>query len=106
MSKRKNIMALWKEFNPYAEKSMKDDFAQEVSPFTSKIIAYLDSGEVTLASPSCSVDVFSGKTINRTTCILTDGVFSWSDSLGHYVQQYNLQLPSDFLEKILGSRMS
>jgi hypothetical protein len=99
-------MASWKEFNPYAKKSMKDDFSQEELPFTSEIIAYLNRGEVVLVSPSCSVDVLSGEIINPTKCVLTDGVFSWSDSLEYYVQKYYLRLPSEFLEKILGEQAS
>lgn len=45
MSKRKNIMATWKEFNPISERSMKDDFKNTPSPFREKIIEYLNNGE-------------------------------------------------------------
>ena len=37
MTKRFNIMSIWKEFNPLAEKSMKDDFKKQPSPFYNKI---------------------------------------------------------------------
>lgn len=94
-------MAIWKEFNPLAEKSMEEDFAEKPSLFVQKILAYLNNGEVVLASPSCAVDVFSGERINQTNCILTDGEYSWSNSLGYYVQKYNLQIPKEFEQKML-----
>ena len=103
MNKRKNVMTLWKEFNPCAEKSMQDDFAKETSPYILKITTYLNKGEVILMSPTSSIDIFSGERISQTKSILTDGEFSWSNSLVYYVQKYNLQLPADFLNKILNS---
>ena len=101
MTKRQNIMAQWKEFNPVANKSMKDDFEDSPSPFTEKIIAYLNKGELTLASPSSATDVFSGERINQTNCILTDGEYSWSNSLVYYIKKYNLRIPKKFEYKIL-----
>lgn len=101
MGTRKNIMAAWKEFHPEAEKSMKEDFAKEPSPFLPEILAYLENGEVILSSPSRSVDVFSGEPIGPAKCIRTDGEFSWSDSLSYYVQKYNLLLPAEFTKKII-----
>ena len=101
MAKRSNIMATWKEFNPLAKRSMKDDFADTPSPFCNEILNYLKSGEVTLASPESAMDVFSGERINGTNCILTDGEYSWSNALGYYVEKYNLRLPKELEDKIL-----
>ena len=78
---------------------MKDDFADTPSPFCVKILNYLNSGEVTLASPSSAIDVFSGERINATNCILTDGEYSWSNALGYYVEKYNLRLSKEFEDK-------
>ena len=103
MAKRINIMAVWKEFNPLAEKSMKDDFSPTPSPFCSKIIAYLNNGELKLASSESAMDVFSGERINQTNCILTDGEYSWSNSLSYYVDKYNLQIPKELENKIINS---
>lgn len=101
MEKRINVMAEWKEFNPLAERSMKDDCADAPSPFCQKILAYLNNGKLILASPSSAVDVFSRERIDQTNCILTDGEYSWSNSLGYYIQKYNLQIPKEFENKIL-----
>ena len=103
MAKRLNILAAWKEFNPLAKKSMKDDFGTAPSPFCNKILAYLNSGEVAAASTSRAVDVISGEQINQTNCILTDGEYSWSNSLGYYIKKYNLQLPKVLEDKILSN---
>ena len=94
-------MAIWKEFNPVAKKSMKDDFGAVPSPFCNEIILYFNNGELVLASPSSVIDVFSEERINHTNCILTDGEYSWSNSLGHYIQKHNLQIPKEFEDKIL-----
>lgn len=94
-------MSKWKEFNPLSDCSMKDDFSKTPSPFNQKIVAYLNNGELVLASPSVVYDVFSGEKIAQTNCILTDGEFSWTNSLGYYVQEYNLQIPKELEDKIL-----
>lgn len=101
MAKRKNIMEEWKEFNPLAEKSIKDDFGESPSPDCQMIISYLDNGEVKAVAPSRDTDVITGESINKTNCIMTDGEYSWSGSLGYYVKKYNLQLPKEFEDKIL-----
>ena len=101
MAKRKNIMAEWKEFNPLAEKSIKDDFRESPSPYCQKIISYLDNGHVSAAAPANDTDVITGKSMNKTICIMTDEEYSWSSSLGYYVKEYNLQIPKEFEEKIL-----
>lgn len=59
MAKRKNIMAEWKEFNPLAEKSIKDDFGESPSPDCQKIISYLENCEVKAIAPSRDTDVIT-----------------------------------------------
>ncbi|MGN1168285.1 MAG: hypothetical protein ACI4S2_17865 [Lachnospiraceae bacterium] len=101
MSKRKNIMDTWKEFNPMAERSMREDFLNNPSTYSQRIVDYLNNGEIVLASPSCATDVFSGGKISKTSCILTDGEYSWLNTLAYYVQEYNLQIPKELEDKIL-----
>ena len=81
---------------------MRDDFDIAPSPFRGRILDYLKNGEVIMAAPSRAIDVISGKRINQTNSILTDGEYTWSGSLSYYVQTYNLKLPEDFENKILG----
>ena len=100
ISKRINIMKNWREFNPLAVRSMKDDFNEYPSAFRKEILAYLNNGEVILASPSSAIDFFTGERINQTNCIMTDGEYSWSNSLAYYVEKYNLQIPKEFEDRI------
>jgi hypothetical protein len=76
-------------------------FQKSLSPFLPEILSYLKNGKVVFFAPSRSVDVLSGEIIGPTKCILTDGEFSWSDSLGYYVEKYNLLLPAEFTKKII-----
>ena len=103
MSKRINIMSAWKEFNPSAKRSIKEDFDTYASLFSNKILAYLDKGEIILASPGRAIDVLSGEEINQTNNILTDGEYYWPSSLGYYIRKYNLRIPKEFEDKILGT---
>ena len=103
MQVKVNIMAEWKEFNPTAEKSIKDDFMDNPSLYYNKLIKYLNNGEVKLASPERAIDVISGDRISQTNSILTDGEYSWPSSLAYYVEKYNLRLPKEFEEKIMNA---
>lgn len=100
---RKMISANWKEFNPAAKKSIKEDFKNIASPNKSKIIEYLNAGTVVLAATSTDNDILTGEKIAPTRCILTDGEFSWPNSLGYYVEKYNLEIPRELEDKIVNS---
>lgn len=76
MSKIRNLMVLWKEFNPSCKKSIKDDFQKEKYEHQQEICDYLEHGQVSLASASCGTDIFTGERIADTYCILTDGEYS------------------------------
>ena len=97
----KNIMAIWKEFNPQSNKSIKSDFKTESSHKKNMIIEYLNSGKIKLVSTSRGIDVLTGENISRNYYILTDGEFSWANTLAYYVNKYNLALPAEFEARIL-----
>jgi len=71
-------------------------------PGQEKVAKYLERGNVMLVAPSCGYDVFTGEIIVATRMILTDGEYSWENTLPHYVRQYNLRLPEEFEGKIMG----
>lgn len=98
----KNIMAMWKEFNPQSEKSIKMDFSSVPVSKKDRIIEYLNNGKVKLVSTSHGIDVLTGENITRNYCLLTDGEYSWFNTLSYYVNKYDLGLPEDFERKILG----
>lgn len=97
----KNLMAMWKEFNPNSEISMIDCFQDNDIFSKQKIIEYLNNGAVNLVSSHRGVDVITGQALDCSEKILTDGEYSWSNTLSHYVEKYNLKLPDDFVNKIL-----
>ena len=72
-------------------------------PGQERIARYLDEGELVLASPMFGYDAFTGEKIVSTREILTDGEYSWENTLPHYVRKYNFRLPKEFEEKILGA---
>lgn len=103
MDNRQFIMAVWKEFNPDATKSMRDDFQNERLPEQEKIVEYLNHGKITVTAASYDKDVFTGGFIGDTHCIRTDGEYSWLGSLGYYVENYHVKLPEAFVDKILST---
>ena len=104
--KRKNVMAKWREFNPESNKSIKSDFQDVPSPHCNKILEYLNNGNITLVSTDKGIDVLTGEKIVSSYCILTDGEFTWGNTLAHYVLHYNLKLPDEFENKILNREMA
>ena len=66
-----------------------------------RIAKYLDEGELMLASPMFGYDAITGEKIVSPRMILTDGEYSWENTLPHYVRKYNVRLPREFERKIL-----
>ncbi|MCQ2499776.1 MAG: hypothetical protein MJ117_00345 [Lachnospiraceae bacterium] len=81
--------------------SMKEYFEKEPYEGKEKIIKYLKSGKKTYISLGKSVDFFTNETLPVEMGGMTDGEFSWSTSLYHYVERYNLRLPKEFEDKVL-----
>ena len=73
----------------------------EPYPGQVRVAKYLEKGSVELAASSCGYDVFTGEIIAPTRMILTDGEYSWENTLSYYVRKYNVRLPREFERKIL-----
>lgn len=101
MNSRINLMALWKEFNPDAERSLREDFQVQEYAGMQLIAEYLDGGVVLAVAPECERDVFTDERIGNSLSVKTDGEYSWESTLSYYVRHYHLQLPTDFMEKAL-----
>lgn len=65
------------------------------------VVNYLKNGRKTYAAPGTATDVYTGEVIPIEKCGMTDGEYSWSSSLYHYVEKYNLMLPKEFILKVL-----
>lgn len=98
---RTNIMAQWKEFNLSASKSIKEDFQSTEYEHQRQIAKYFKEGSITLVSSSSGFDIVTGERILSTYCIMTDGEYSWANTLSYYVEFYNLRLPKAFEDKIV-----
>lgn len=63
-----------------------------------KVIAYLKSGQMILFRPEIVPDVLSKDEVwIGNTSIYSDGVWIWKEYLIHYLEKYNIQLPSEFI---------
>ena len=93
----------WKEFGQKDAPSIRILFSTKPYPNQEKIADYLDNGTVSLVAASYEKDAITGNIIHpmRTSCIMSNGDFSWDGSLSYYVRKYNLRLPIAFEEKIL-----
>lgn len=98
---RINLMSRWREFNPQSDRSVADDFQDTEWSGEKKIIRYLLEGKVTVISPSAVTDIFTGERIASSLCIMTDGVYSWTNELPYYIEKYHLKIEEPrFLEKV------
>lgn len=103
MSKKKSLVALWKEFGADNNKSIKDDFQNKPYENQTCVADYLDKGVVSLMSLDYGRDLFTGEKITDNYYIATDGEYTWANTLSYYVRKYNLRLPRDFEEKALAN---
>ena len=64
-----------------------------------KIISYLESGSLLVASPGPAFDPLSEpRQIAGAQHIMHDGIWSWPSSLPDFVMTYHCKLPSDFVD--------
>lgn len=101
MGNRINLMACWVEFNPAASKSIKEDFQKTEYENQKQIAEYLKHGSISVVSPGPGFDLVTGERIVNTYCIMTDGEYSWVNTLSYYVEVYNLRLPKTFENKVI-----
>lgn len=81
--------------------SMKDSFYEKPYPAKESVLNYLKSGKIHMVTAARMVDVFTGKITNLQNVHMNDGKYSWSSSLIHYIDKYNLRLPEEVETDIL-----
>ncbi|MEV5803307.1 hypothetical protein [Streptomyces collinus] len=63
------------------------------------VVSYLKSGYPILDVMELTTDVIGGAfRVPGGSSVLTDGQYVWREDLAWYVEQYNIDLPRDFLE--------
>lgn len=92
-------------YNEFAEgmgfPSIKDSFEKKKYDGQDKIVNYLKSGNVYMTSTGYATDVVTGDLIKQPKTFMNDGIYSWTSTLVHYVENYNLRLPKAFEEYVL-----
>lgn len=82
--------------------SLYDSMSEEPIPDKEKVLAYLNSGfELKNETVSLRHDVFTGLPIGL-RAYYTDGEWEWTNELIYYFSKYNIQLPAEFIRRVLG----
>ena len=70
-----------------------------------RLIEYLASGALFIASPGVVYDELSDhETLIGSAHIVTDGFWVWPRDLAYYVKQYHARLPDEFIEHARANR--
>jgi hypothetical protein len=84
--------------------SIREMISDTPSTYKREIINYLKCGKVTAAAPGSATDVLTGEKIPCALKMQTDGEFEWRSDVAYYVDKYNLQLDSEFVEKVISKQ--
>ncbi len=63
-----------------------------------EVVRYLRGAKMQAFSPGVERDVFDETKLADSPSIRTDGVYSWPELIGYYVEKYDIELPEDFEE--------
>ena len=81
----------------------KADYSDE----TAQICSYLKNGTIYIACCGVCYDVIDQeKGVAGVPSLLTDGVWIWPGDLAYYVENYNLNLPANFIDHMKANRWS
>lgn len=97
------FVGFYREFSRNSSQSMKQFFTDEAYTDKAKIIDYLkNGGKILCVSTGIPKDAFTNETIRMDEVIRKDKKYAWPNILAHYVERYNLRLPKEFENHILG----
>lgn len=85
--------------------SIRDRIQKEPYYGKEKIVSYLkNNGKATAATAAVSKDRLTHERIRGEHGLVhySDGVFTWISDLAYHVEKYNLRLPKEFEEHVLG----
>ena len=75
------------------------------APVKLHLLTYLTSGPVLAASGSVVVDYFDGSQIGPLN-LQTDGRWVWYSDLAHYLDKWDVELESAFIDHVLSARLA
>lgn len=74
---------------------------QQEVPHKKQVLEYLSSCKVIAAAPGVMKDAFTNQTIPGEMLAYSDGEYYWGSEAIYYFDKYNLELPSEFLNKVI-----
>ena len=99
--KRLKAVCFFSEMELYEDSgSVKDYLSEKADYDKEQVISYLKSQKKYAICPRAAIDCVTGKEISPDFAIYNDGEYEWCDFLIYHIEQYNIRLPSDFLEHI------
>ena len=79
------------------EPSLREAVQAAASPDAARVVAYLNAGELLIATAGVVKDVLDPKRgIIGAPHILTDGTYAWPAIFAHYVEHHHVHVPNDF----------
>ena len=72
--------------------SVRESFCDYPFEGQDTIIDYFDHGRIILVSTGFVTDKLKGEIVPDILCLMTDGEYTWSSDLAHYVDRYNMWL--------------
>ena len=71
-----------------------------------EILSYLRNAEIIAAAPGIMKDVLTGKSTGREMLLYSDGNFVWRSEVIYYVEEYDMELPTEFVKHITKEKQS
>ena len=81
--------------------SVRDSFEKEPYEGQDKIVEYLKKGTPTMVTSGFATDIVTGERLKEPKYFMTDGKYSWTNTITYYVERYNLRLMKEFEEYVL-----
>jgi len=101
MTLQERKIGFWKEYTKHStDNSIFKETLNKKNSDKKDILKYLNSGVKILSVREVHRCVFSGKIFGALVNIYTDGVWIWTEGLIYYLENYDILLPSLFLEHL------
>ena len=81
----------------YDNGSIQDALVDEITYDRRQIVAYLKTGRELAYGGKEVKDLITGEKIDDGFSLQSDGVFGWRSDLAYHVENYNIDLPKDFI---------
>ena len=99
--KTENVLGMWREHSggefPYLSTSPRQVLeAQKLK----LVLNYLKNGPIWIVSPGLVYSSISPGVVAGSSGVRTDGLWAWHDTLAHYVEVQQVQLPAEFIARI------